>query len=229
MRDRMRLVTQGVRARAAARAGASTLSRARHLDVDEIVPPDTAICAAADALCAEASPEYLHNHCLRSYVWAHLLHDGGALDNEAFFVAMMLHDLGLTEVFRPEPGTCFTLPAADRAHELALEHGWDDRRAELVADAIALHINVIVADRHGPEAKLVRAGSVADVAGIGMQRIDPSDKERVVARHPRRDMTRRIDAALREEAERSPCCRTGFLYDRLGFGEIILGSRAFAE
>lgn len=231
LRDRIVLSAQAFLAIAAARRNGRVSDLLRHIEVDDIIPPDSAICRAATALSAEASPPFLHNHCLRAYFWAVLLNEGRPFDAEALFTAMMLHDLGLTERHRlpaAEHG-CFTLPAARIANALARDHGWTGRRAQCVADAICLHLNVVVAAQHGREAELVRIGSGADVAGLGMHRIAPDQRDAVIGRFPRLEMKREIDAALSAEACHNPTCRIGFLYDRLGFGDRIRKTRAFAE
>ena len=230
-RDRLALSAQAVLALAAARRDRRCPERLRHIEVNDIIPPDSAICRAAIALSAEASPPFLYNHCLRAYFWAVLLNGDRPFDAEALFTAVMLHDLGLTERRRLPPAEhgCFTLPAARIANALALDHGWTNRRARSVADAICLHLNVVVAARHGREAELVRIGSGADVAGLGMRRIPPDQRDEVIHRYPRLDMKREIDAVLSADACRNAACRIGFLYDRLGFGDRIRKTRAFAE
>ncbi|NNG04990.1 MAG: HD domain-containing protein [Inquilinus sp.] len=222
-RDRLALVGQGVRARASARLGGRAGRAVRHVDVDSVLPPDRALCRAAEALSAEASEDYLFNHCLRAYLWARLLNDGKPFDDEAVYVALLLHDLGLTERYRAdaEEVQCFTLPAARVANRLALDHGWADRRAALVADAIALHLNVTVGDEYGREAQLVRLGSGADVAGLGLGRIDRDRRDAVVARHPRLGLKTRINAALVDDVARHPQGRLAFVCRHFGFRRLI--------
>ena len=230
-RDRLALVLQGLRARAAARrlAGGPKL---RMLDIDGLLPPDTPVAREALAMCESASPPFLVNHCLRAYLWARLLGDGRRdHDDEALYVALMLHDLGLTETWRdrsPEE-RCFTTVGARVAGDLARRHGWDDRRCHLVADAIALHLNVVVDPAHGREAVLVRAGSGADVAGLGLQALHPAQVAQVCARHPRLDFNRQIVSALRADADRHPDCRCALLMNRLGFEQLIRSDRVFSE
>ena len=229
-RDRLTLIAQAVILRARSRLSGRRRQTVRHIDVERILPPDSAICLAAEAISAEASAPYLFNHCKRAYFWARLLNDDPKFDDEALYVSLLLHDLGLTERHRREASDhCFTLPAAREAHRLALLHEWPEQRAKLVANAICLHLNVTVANQHGREAQLVRIGSGADVAGLGLNRLDRDQKDQVVGAFPRLGMTCEIDRLLSCEVDACPCSRIAFLYTRLGFGSLIRKTQAFVE
>ncbi|WP_353267537.1 HD domain-containing protein [Gemmatimonas sp.] len=188
---------------------------------------------AALALCEAASPPWLVNHCLRAYLWARLLDKRTrSFDDEATYVALLLHDLGLTAQYRLSAAStqqCFTAAGADVAHALATQHGWPDRRAALAAEAIALHLNVTIADRHGPEAWLVRAGSGADIAGLGLHRVHLQDVAAVVRRHPRLEIKREMTAVLATECHAHPNSRITFLVQRLGFNALVRNARMFSE
>jgi hypothetical protein len=152
-----------------------------------------------------------------------MLSADGVFDDEAVYVALLLHDLGLTAAYRLKPGEgeCFTIPGAHAAFKIAREHKWPDRRAYLAAEAITLHLNVTVARRHGPEAMLVRLGSGADVAGLEIQRIPEAQRKRVLDRYPRLDISHSIDQDLRVEANAHRTCRIAWLYRNVGFGRLV--------
>lgn len=232
-RDRLGFLLDGVRARAAMRREVRSSWRLAHAHVDDLMPPDTPVTRAALHLCEAASPPWLVNHCLRAYLWARLLDERARpFDDEATYVALLLHDLGLTERYRLSPAStqqCFTAAGADVAYALATEHGWPDRRAALAAEAITLHLNVIIAERHGPEAWLVRAGSGADVAGLGLHRLAQHDIDTVVRRHPRLGLKREMASTLTAECRAHPGSRIAFLVRRLGFIPLVHHARQFAE
>lgn len=232
-RDRLGFLLDGVRARAAMRREVRSGVRLPQLGIDDLMPPDTPVTRAALSLCEAASPPWLVNHCLRSYLWARLLREHAQpFDDEATYVALLLHDLGLTERYRLSPTStqqCFTVAGADVAFALATQHGWPDRRAALAAEAITLHLNVIIAECHGPEAWMVRAGSGADVAGLGLHRLSQDSIDAVVRRHPRLGLKREMASTLTAECKAHPGSRIAFLVRRLGFIPLVHSARQFAE
>jgi len=230
--DRLRLIGQGVRARAATRQRLRDNVRFRHMEVDDILPPDSAIAREAMALCGSVSEPFLFNHCMRSWFWARLLDDGReALDTEVLFTGMMLHDLGLTERFalRGRSMRCFTLPGARMAEELAAKHDWPGARARRMAEAITLHLNVEIEARHGREAELMRAGSGGDVAGLGLDVLDSDQIDAVCHRHPRLNLKGEITPVLKAEAQARPGCRIHFLIKTFGFDRLIAQAPMFVE
>lgn len=231
-RDRIAIVAHGVRARAEASKRMKSGLKIRNIEVDDILPPDSAISREATAICQDASAPYLFNHCLRAYFWARLLDDGRqAFDDEAVFTALMLHDLGFTDGLRlsGDREQCFTIVGARKAGELAARHGWNDQRANITAQAITLHLNVIVDRSHGKEAQMVRSGAGGDVAGLDLDMLHADQIQAVVARYPRLGMKREILARISAEADVRPCCRLAFLIRRLDFTDYIRHAPAFSE
>ncbi len=230
--DKLRLIAQGVQARMATQGQRRAAVKVRNREVADILPPDSAAAREAIAIAQDCSPPYLLNHCLRAYFWARLLDaDARPFDDEAVFVALMLHDLGLTERWRLQGRThhCFTLVGARAAGELAQRHQWSDARARVAANAITLHLNVTVGDEHGKEAQLVRAGSGGDVAGLGLAALGRDQIAEVVERFPRLRLKSELVGPLMTETTERPCCRTAFLCRSLGFVDLIRGNRIFSE
>lgn len=226
--DKLRFVAHGVQARIAARHRLQDGPKRRNREVDDVLPPDSAIAREAMALCEAASTPALFNHSMRAYFWARLLDDGaGSFDDEAVFVALMLHDLGLTDRYRLHGSReqCFTIVGARIAEELGVRHAWPEPRARLAAEAIALHLNVIVDAGHGREAQMVRAGTGGDVAGLGLDRLDEDQIRTVCAKHPRLDFTDEVRAAFAIETRERPECRVAFLTAKLGFDRLIMAAR----
>ena len=220
--DRLRMTAQAVQARAKRKFSPKRLSDRR---VEDILPPDSAIALEALSMCREASPLFLLNHCLRSYFWARLLDERDEkIDQEALFVATMLHDLGLAPDHRLgcyDTDECFSAVGAREAKEMAHRHNWDEARADKTANAIALHLNVVIDDRHGPEARLLRMGSGADTAGLGLSRLHPHQIEEVLRRYPRHGLKEGLVPILESEALERPHCRMAFLQKKFDFGRMI--------
>jgi len=115
----------------------------RNIEVDQIIPPDSALTRAAIAVIMDASEPYLFHHSMRTY-FGKLLdrHPCVQYDDEAFFVSCLLHDLGLTDRYRIKEAQqhCFSQVGADMATHLAIEHQYSEQTAELIANAISLHL-----------------------------------------------------------------------------------------
>jgi hypothetical protein len=229
--DRLVMMAQGVVARMAAKRRIRAGRKVRNLEVEDILPPDSAITRAATAMCQDVSPPFLFNHCLRAYFWARLLDDGRVpFDDEAVYTALMLHDMGLTEGCRHRnAGRCFTSVGAELAMELGAKHGWPERRVTLTVQAITLHLNVVVNARHGREAEMVRAGSGGDAAGLGLDVLHADQIGAVVERYPRHGLKREFVRSLKAEADRCPECRIAFLQRKLGFNGLIRNAPMFRQ
>jgi hypothetical protein len=189
------------------------------LALAEIPLPGTPIAGAAAALCTELSTPALANHCHRTYLWGALLaaRDGVSCDAELFYVASLLHDLGLTERFAPQgPVACFALSGAEAAERFARREGWTTLRAETLAEAICLHLNPKVGIEEGAEAHLLRQGSGLDVVGLRFGEVAAATRAEVLGRHPRIGMSKELAATLTRDAGVHPHTRLAGLC-RLGF------------
>jgi HD superfamily phosphodiesterase len=167
---------------------------------------DSPLATAADALLAKVSPPALANHCKRTFVFGtELLRQAGrAYDAEAFYVAAMLHDLGLTD-FYEDGVTPFEKRGAEVATTELLARGADPAFTELVHDAIALHLDVVAAKgstarggRRHPWAR--RSTSL----GLRLDDLSPAFVAETPETQPRLGFAELIIAATREQARRSP-------------------------
>ena len=225
--DRLRLTMDGIQAQLARiprpwrhRLGLPKASAP--LDLDPLVVPDTAMAQVAEKALVETSPEPLVEHGYRTYAWGRILaaqarHD---LDDELFYAACLLHDLGLVlaDEERPKGSCCFAYDGAEAARSLLLGEGVPAETAESVADAICLHLNVRVGLEHGAEARYLNAGAALDVIGLGRRRIPNDLLERVLEKHPRKGWGPEIGPRLEREVHGRPGSRIHFLYRRFDFG-----------
>ncbi|HEX4952063.1 MAG TPA: HD domain-containing protein [Thermoanaerobaculia bacterium] len=189
------------------------------LALAEVPLPATADARAAAALCEEVSSPALANHCHRTYLWGALLaaRDGVSFDPELFWVASLLHDLGLTERFEPRaPTVCFAFAGGEEAERFVLGLGWAPPRAERVAEAICRHLNPRVTVEEGPEAHLLRQGSGLDIAGLRLGEIAAPTRAEVLERHPRLGLKAEVAETLVEDTRRRPHTRLATLCS-LGF------------
>jgi HD domain len=125
--------------------------------------PDSALARKAVDLTFHVSPAVVWTHVLRTFVFGALVGRVRNLhyDEELFFLASVLHDLGLTAEFRRAER--FEVVGADAADAFLKDQGVDPERREVIWDAIALHTSIGIASRKRPEIALVHIGAGVDV------------------------------------------------------------------
>jgi hypothetical protein len=217
-------VREGVR-RARRRLG---LHELRDLTPDAYRAPDSPLAKAALELATSVSPPLLLNHALRTYHFGAILaaRDGLRLDRELFFMAAVLHDLGLTESLEAEPGS-FEWVGARRARAFGLEQGMARRRADLLHDAIALHSSVGIAHRREPEVAMVHYGAGVDVLGMRIDEIPATDLDHVLEAWPRCGFKKDFPGCLERQTALKPNCHIAGMV-RLGFDRRVRAT-PFAE
>lgn len=201
------------------------------MDPSAIAVPDSLASRRAVEHARALSEPWLFNHCLRTYAWAALLAQArgakGAnvvrFDRELLLVACALHDLGLTDAHAGHVPdcACFAIEGAHAAHRFATDAiGWERERCDRLADAIALHLNVSVATKHGPEAHLLNAGAALDVVGLRLCEIPAPSRAAVLATYPRSDFVPSMVSAMKTQARMRPRSRASVLVG-LGFCGMI--------
>ncbi|MEU8076484.1 HD domain-containing protein [Catellatospora citrea] len=189
--------------------------------------PDTRLAVAATDLLVASSTATLINHCLRTYHFGLALadRDGLAPDLELLYIGAALHDLGFTQRYDgPAP---FEEIGADAAHELLLAQGADPARADLVAEAIRLHVYAQTAQDPRPEVALLSIGAAVDVFGLRLDLIAPALTRQIIEEHPRLGFTAAITAIVADQSARKPDSPLARL-DRSG-GARLLAAAPFAE
>ena len=143
-------------------------------------------------------------------------------DEELFYVASALHDVGLSEKARcgEQCAMCFAVEGARAAEQFSDTVGWPSERRERLSEAISLHLNVRVGLAHGPEAHLLHAGASVDVIGARLKEIDLAGVHYVLDQYPRLDFNTEMAALMKDEARRKPDSRAAFLVS-LGFSRMI--------
>jgi HD domain len=206
-------------------------SGAPAFEAERLVPPDSRLAREAEELCEEASPPFLAAHCRRTYLWGRLLGelDGIRYDDELFYVAALLHDLGLTERYAAHvpSAACFSLHGAAVARDVVVRHGRTADVARRAAEAILFHLNVDVPLARGPEAHLLARGTACDVTGAGLDAVAPGIRAAVIEQEPRRELKRELVRVWRQHAVR-PRTRSEFL-SRVGRLETRILAAPFAE
>jgi hypothetical protein len=186
--------------------------------------PSSPACREAERLC-EQVPAVV-DHSFRTYLWATLLglRDRIEYDAEALYVASLVHDIAFAEPPLTTDGRpcCLTVPAAHAAIEIGTNAGWSERRCQTTAEAIALHANLYVGRRRGPEAYLLYAGARLDQTGFRCGDLHPHDAEAVLANHPRKGWKRSCSQMMSLQAQSVPKSRAGFYTRRLAGNRFIV-------
>jgi hypothetical protein len=153
-------------------------------DLEQLRVPDSKAAEAADALAAEGQPVTLTNHGLRSYGFGALLgiREGRAFDAEVFYVASILHDIGLMPAF--DRGGRFEDAGDAVTRELLAEVGWGAARAERAGKAVRDHWDG-PEDENDVESLLLAYGTSVDVGGWRLDDFTPATLQAFLDAAPR--------------------------------------------
>ena len=193
------------------RSGLSRLSRTLGIrQLHAAVPedwaiPDSDFAVGAIEVASTLCPQFMMRHCFRSYCFGAILaaRHALALDREVFFVAAMLHDLGLSDLHADDAGS-FEYVGARLAHAYVIDAGRDERIAATVHNAVALHTSVGVADRFSPEVALLHFGTGLDLFGMRLDEISEESLHSVLKDYPRGAFKEEFSPCLRHQAEAKP-------------------------
>lgn len=227
--DRMHLMGQAMLTRLAALSGRLQRglgfehARLQQIDLQAIRLPDSRVAVKATELASELSEPWLFNQCMRTYLWGAMLAQVSNIkfDEELFFTASILHDLGLTSTHlcQDTSCSCFAVEGARAARQFVTKVGWTNQRSDQLAEAISLHLNVRVGLHHGAEAHLLHAGAALDVIGARARQIDAGAVSHVLGAYPRLSFKTDMAEALKGQTRARPESRAAFL---VGLGFISL-------
>ncbi|NKB38630.1 MAG: HD domain-containing protein [Gammaproteobacteria bacterium] len=198
------------------------------ISLDEIKIPDSKLAMEATSLIEACSPVVVLNHSIRTYCFGVALarHLNIKADTEVFYLAAIMHDLGLVAPHDETEGS-FELVGADAAHHFLLEQGAAQEKADLVHEAIALHSAVGIANKLEPEIQLVHYGAGIDVIGFRSEDVSAQTREAIVNAYPRHDFKKSFISLLDKQVKNKPQCHIAGHY-ALGFAGKIM-SAPFSE
>ena len=156
----------------------------------------------------EVSPAFLHNHCVRSYLFARELAAADGLrggvdyDEEVVFIASVLHDLGLTAFGNGDQR--FEVEGADAAARFLREQGLAEDRVTTVWQSIALHTSIGLGHRFGTDHAICHSGIDLDVAGVQKDRLPSGFADRVHAAWPRHNLGFAITETIGRGTQANP-------------------------
>ena len=175
--------------------------------------PDSPLALAASNLARAASPAFLFNHCMRTFLFGALLaeRDRVPYDQEMIFIAAGLHDLGLTRTYA-SAAQPFEVDGADAAKAFLVSRGVSEARAELVWNAIALHTSILV-EHQPPQVGLVGDGAGADVFGSQLDTLAEERVRTIVRAFPRLSFNTEFRDLLVAHCQRKPFAQRGTWLD----------------
>ena len=190
-------------------------ARLRHVDLEAIRLPDSRTALLASELAASLSEPWLFNHCMRTYLWGAMLAQVNDIkfDEELFFTASVLHDLGLTSTYTCQDSSCscFAVEGARAARRFVSTQGWSNQRCDQLAEAISLHLNVRVGLKHGAEAHLLHAGASLEIVGARAWQLDADPINHVLDAYPKLNFKTDMVEAIKAQAIARPSSRAAFL------------------
>lgn len=173
-------------------------------EVAGIALPRTPLAVAAAAFARLKCPDYLFNHCMRTFLFGalELEREHQAYRAEDAFVAAALHDLGLLPEFESARGS-FEVDGADAAERWVRSQQGSAEEADRVWHAVEMHDGAFaLTRRQGAEATLVSIGAGTDVYGPDPGEPDQRALAEILAAFPRLGFKRRFTALLIAHCER---------------------------
>ncbi|MCA0008454.1 MULTISPECIES: hypothetical protein [Mesorhizobium] len=166
--------------------------------------PDTPLVGRAIEHARQLCEPYLFNHVVRSWLFAvriaqvqNIEHDG-----EVVAVGTLLHDVTLNETFAGPRR--FEVEGADLARAFVRQGGFDERRAQLIWDSVALNSTPSIGLYKEAEVALCTAGICLDVVGLQYSFISSAEIARIVGEFPRLQMKRRMTRCFCHIAKVNP-------------------------
>ncbi|AIQ14184.1 HD domain-containing protein [Paenibacillus durus] len=189
----------------------------------ELSIPDSSLCTKATELVLELSPQFLFNHSVRTYRFGGLLsqREGMKLDPELFYLASILHDIGLTK--RCDHGHSFEVDGADAADEFLTQHGYPRDKIDIVREAIVLHTSLLAEEKQ-PEIALVHFGAGFDVGAFHIKDLPSSSVQQILEAYPRLGFKKAFAEVWMSEAGRKPNMLADRVNTEIGFMDILINA-----
>jgi len=175
-------------------------------EVAGVAIPRSRNAALAADYAKQHQPDFLFNHCMRTFIFGALYARKMrlAFDADEAFIAAAMHDLGLLPGFASKDAS-FEIDGADAAEKFGRSLGLSERRAEVIWRSVEMHDGKwALTSRQGPEAMLVSAGAAADVDGPESSVVDARQAAEALEAFPRLQFKTRFTALLVDHCRRKP-------------------------
>ena len=179
--------------------------------------PATPIINRAMEYARQKCEPYLFNHVVRSWLFAVRIGQIKNIEHDAEVVAVatLLHDVTLNKDF--DGPRRFEVEGADLVRSFATHLGFDERRAQLIWDSVALNSTPSIALHKETEVALGTMGIGLDWGGFGFETIPPIEMTEILEAFPRLKMKQSFAETCRHLVVKRPeTSSDNFLRD---FGE----------
>lgn len=168
---------------------------------------DTPIVRSAQAYARRHSSDFLYKHIMRSWLFGVLMIEANhtlraTTDLEVHAVAAILHDLGWDRTLESSivsPDRRFEVDGAIAARKFIRDHkdgrDWEERRVQLVWDAIALHTERRIAYFKEIDVQVVSKGISLDFEGPGLG-VQAEAYDAVIREYPKGDLKTGVNETL---------------------------------
>jgi hypothetical protein len=173
--------------------------------------PRTPLALGAVGFARASCPDYLFNHCMRTFLFGALLlkRQHREYRGEDAFIGAALHDLGLLPAFETPKGS-FEVDGAEAAERWVRQHHGSASQADRIWHTIELHDGEwALTRRQGPEAMLVALGAGTDVDGPAPGELDRREIDEVIGAFPRLKFKQQFTTLLVAHCERKPASQHG--------------------
>jgi cyanamide hydratase len=154
-----------------------------------------------------------YNHSLRVYVYGTALvkthFPEWEYDNETYFLACLLHDIGTADRFLATTKMSFEFKGAIVARDYILAQGGAEDQADSVCDAIVRHQDIFVKGGNITMiGQILQLATILDNVGIRANLIHSELIRSVVAAYPRREWSKCFVAVIEKELKLKPWCHS---------------------
>ncbi|QRP48895.1 HD domain-containing protein [Amycolatopsis sp. FDAARGOS 1241] len=172
--------------------------------------PETPAAAAALTVATRYCSPALLNHSVRAYLWGthYAAAHGIAFDDELYYVAALLHDLGLMREF-DNHRLAFEDAGGHLAWVFGIAAGWPAERAARAEEIIVLHMRPDVTAGADAESHLLQVATSWDVSGRRPEEFPAEARAGVLSRYPRLDFGAQFLTCFEDQAARKPASAAG--------------------
>jgi len=166
--------------------------------------PHTPVISRAIEFARVRTEPYLFNHAMRSWLFASIIAQRNQTvhDSEVLAVGTILHDVGLAEDFNGP--LRFEVEGANAARAFARDQDFDDRRAQLIWDTVALNSTPSIALHKEAEVALSTMGIGLDWGGWGYETLNETQVAAILEEFPRLEMKKQFTHAVCRIVETRP-------------------------